>query len=137
MPFARVIIAVCVLATALAMPCRAAEKLPAHPKLVHRQLVGGYTLALEAARRDKTYFLCLPGKTSCISTTVIGWKKPFIITQDGSVPPASPAYVIYNASPKKSAHAANLSALRRYLKDTPLYSAAALWEKLSPTRTLW
>ena len=84
-PSARVIIAVSVLATALAMPSRAAEKLPAHPKLVYRQIGGGFTLALEAARRDKTFFLCAPDKTSCISTTAIGWRKPFIITQAGGV----------------------------------------------------
>jgi hypothetical protein len=77
-PSARVIIAVSVLATILAMRCRAAEKLPAHPKLVYRQIGGGFTLALEAARRDKTFFLCHSGKTDCTSTKAIGWRKPFI-----------------------------------------------------------
>jgi len=134
-PSARLIFAVSVFATVLVMPCRAAEKLPAHPKLVHRLLGGGFTLALESARRDKTFFLCFPNKTSCISTRVIGWKKPFIIIRDGAV--ISPGYEVYNTSTKKSPQAANLSALRRYLRDTPLYSAAAVWEKLSPTRELW
>lgn len=130
--FARAIIAGSVLAVTLVIPCRAAEKLPKHPKLVHRQLGGGFTLALEGARRDKTFFLCLPGKTDCISTTTIGWKKPFIITGIASL-----GYNVYNTSTKKSGHPTNLSAVRRYLKDTPLYSAAAVWEKLSPTRALW
>jgi hypothetical protein len=69
---ARVIIAVSVLATILATPTRATEKLPVQPKLVYRQIGAGYTLALEPARRDKTFFLCAPDQTFCISTTVIG-----------------------------------------------------------------
>ena len=40
-----VIVAVAVLVTVLAMPSRAEEKLPAHPKLVYRQIGAGYTLA--------------------------------------------------------------------------------------------
>jgi hypothetical protein len=67
-PSAKTIIAVGILAVTLAMPCRAAEKLPAHPKLVYRQIGAGWTLALEAARRDKTFFLCQPGKTDCSPT---------------------------------------------------------------------
>lgn len=132
MPSARVIIAVGVIATALAMPCRAADKLPAYSKLVHRKLGGGCTLALEAARRDKTFFLCLPGKTDCISTATIGWKKPFIITGTSSL-----GYNVYDTSTKKSGDAPNLSAVRRDLKDTPIYSAAAVWEKLSATKPVW
>src|SRR2546430_13197310 len=84
-PAARVIIAVSVLATVLAVPSRAAEKLTWHPKLVYRQLGGGYTLALEAARRDKTFFLFAPNKTDCISTKEIGWRNPFIIFRTGDV----------------------------------------------------
>lgn len=61
-PFARVMIAVSVFASALAIPSRAAEKLPAAPKLVYRQIGAGHTLALEAARRDKTFFVCEPDR---------------------------------------------------------------------------
>lgn len=69
-PSARVIIIVSVLATILAMPARAAEKLPAHPQLAYRQIDAGWTLALEAGRRDKTFFLCASGQDFCILTTV-------------------------------------------------------------------
>ena len=134
MPSARVIITVSVLATTLAMPSRAAEKLPAHPKLVWRQIGAGYTLALEAARRDKTFFLCAPNKTSCISTTAIGWRKPFIITRAGGV---APGFGVYDTSSKKYGHAVDDSALPSYLKNIPLYPAAIAWQKLSPSRALW
>jgi hypothetical protein len=132
---ARVIIAVSVLATALAMPTRAAEKLPAHPKLVYRQIGAGYTLALEAARRDKTFFLCLPGKTDCVSTKAIGWRKPFIIIRDGAV--LSAGFGVYDTESKKYGHAVNEEALPSYLKNIPLEPAALAWQKLSPTKPLW
>ena len=135
MASARVIIAVSVLATALAMPCRAAEKLPAHPQLVYRQIGAGWTLALEAARRDKTFFLCQPGKTDCISTKAIGWRKPFIIIRDGAV--MSPGFGVYDTESKKYLHAVDQSALPSYLKNIPLDPAAVAWEKLSPTKALW
>jgi hypothetical protein len=127
-------IGVSVLAMTLATPCRAAEKLPAHPKLVYRQIGAGYTLALEAARRDKTFFLCLPDKTSCVSTTAIGWRNPFIITRTGGV---APGFDVFDTSSKKYGHAVNQEALPSYLKSIPLYPAAVAWEKLSPTRPLW
>jgi hypothetical protein len=133
-PSARLTITVCLLATTLAMPSRAAEKLSAHPKLVWRQLGGGYTLALEAARRDKTFFLCTPDKTFCISTTAIGWRKPFIITRAGGV---APGFDVFDTSSKKYGHAVNQSALPSYLKNIPLYPAAVVWQQLSPARALW
>jgi hypothetical protein len=133
-PAARLITIVSVLATTLAMPARAAEKLPAHPKLVYRQIGAGYTLALEAARRDKTFFLCAPDKTSCISTTAIGWRNPFIVTRTGGV---APGFDVYDTSSKKHGHAGNQSALPSYLLNIPLDPAAVAWEKLSPTRALW
>lgn len=134
-PSARVIFAVSVLATTLALPCRAAEKLPAHPKLVYRQIGAGYTLALEAARRDKTFFLCQPGKTDCISTKAMGWRKPFIIIRDGGV--ISPGFIYCDTDSKKYGSAPNESALPSYLKNIPLNPATAAWEKLSPTKALW
>lgn len=133
-PSARVIIAVTVLATALAMPSRAAEKLPAHPKLVYRQIGAGFTLALEAAPRDKTFFLCAPYKTFfCISTTAIGWRKPFIVTRTDGV---ASGFDVYDTS-KKDGHAVHHSELPSPLKNVPLYPAAVVWEKLSPTKPVW
>jgi hypothetical protein len=128
-PSARVIIAVSVLATSLALPSRAAEKLPAHPKLVYRQIGAGYTLALEAARRDKTFFLWRPGKTDCISTKEIGWRKPFIIIRDGSL--IRRGYSVIDTTGVRHSESP------KYLKTVPLYPAAVAWEKLSPTRPLW
>jgi hypothetical protein len=134
-PSAKVIIAVSLLATTIAMPSRAAEKLPAQPKLVYRQIGAGWTLALEGARRDKTFFLCQPGKTECISTKAIGWRKPFIIIRDGAV--ISPGFFVYDTESKKYLHAVDQSALPSYLKNVPLDSAAVAWQKLSPTRPVW
>jgi len=132
---ARVILTISVLATALAMPSRAAEKLSWHPKLIHRQLGGGYTLALEMDRQPKTFFLCAPGKTDCISTKEVGWKKPFIIIRSGAV--MQPSYgVIDTSSTANTKHWMNKS-LESHLKTIPLYPAAVAWEKLSPTRALW
>jgi hypothetical protein len=134
MPSARVIIAVGLLATTLTMQSRAAEKLPAHPQLVYRQIGAGWTLALQAARRDKTFFLCQPGKTDCISATAIGWRKPFIITRVGGL---APGFDVYDTESKKHLHAVDQSALPSYLKNIPLDPAAVAWQKLSPTRALW
>jgi hypothetical protein len=124
----RLIIAVRVLATILTLPARAAEKLSWHPKLVHRQLGAGYTLALELERRDKTFFVCRPGKTDCISVTAIGWRKPFILYRAGiggtSVSVCDTTGVRHSESPN-------------YLKTVSLYPAAVAWEKLSPTKALW
>src|SRR2546430_2495369 len=107
-PHATVIIAAGLLATVLALPARAAEKLPAHPKLVYRQIGGGYLLALELERRDKTFFLCYPNKTDCISVTAIGWRKPFIIHRAGGV---APGVSVYDTGSKKVMIAARQSAL--------------------------
>jgi hypothetical protein len=133
-PSARVIIALSLLATTLAMPCRAAEKLPAQPKLVYRQIGAGWTVALEAGRRDKTFFLCQPGKTECISTKAIGWRKPFIIIRDGAV--LSPAFTVFDTESKKYVNGQH-SELPSYLKNIPLSPAAVAWQKLNPTRPLW
>jgi hypothetical protein len=133
-PSARVIIAVSVLAIAPALPCRAAEKLPAHPKLVHRQIAAGWTLALESNRREKTFFLCDSSKTNCISTTEVGWRKPFIIVRDGSL--ISRGYSVVDTSSPKSSGAVNKS-LASSLKTIPMYSPTVAWQKLSPTRPLW
>jgi hypothetical protein len=106
--------------------------LPEHPKLVYRQIGAGYMLALEAARRDKTFFLCQPGMTECISTKAIGWRKPFIIIRDGGV--ISPGSIFCDTESKKFGSAPNESALSSYLKNIPLSPAAAAWEKLSPKK---
>jgi hypothetical protein len=134
-PSARLIVAISVLATALTVPCRGAEKLPAHPQLVYRQIGAGWTLALEAARRDKTFFLCHPGRTDCISTKAIGWRKPFIIIRDGAV--MSPGFGVYDTESKKYLPAVDQSALPSYLKNISLDPAAVAWQKLSPTRPVW
>lgn len=133
-PSAKTIIAVGILAVTLAMPSRAAEKLPAHPKLVYRQIGAGYTLALETERRGKTFFLCLPDKTDCISATAIGWRKPFIITRVGGM---APGLGVWDTALKKYGHAADQSALPSYLKNIPLDPAAVAWQKLSPARPAW
>jgi hypothetical protein len=130
---ARVIIIATALATMFILPSRAAEKLPAHPKLAYRQIDGGCTLALEAARRDKTFFLCLPDKT-CISVRAVGWRKPFIVTRTGSV---SVGYEVFDTSPKKPEHPVDRATLRKYLANMPLYHPADAWEKLSSTKPLW
>lgn len=123
------IIALWTIATILAVPCRAAEKLPTHPKLVYRQIGGGYTLALEMDRRPKTFFLCGANKTDCISTKEIGWRKPFIIIRSGAVLMRS--YSVIDTTGMKHSESAN------YLKTAPRYPAAVAWEKLSPTKPLW
>jgi hypothetical protein len=127
-PSSKVIIVVSLLATALAMPSRAAEKLPAHPKLVYRQIAAGWTLALESNRREKTFFLCDASKTGCISTKEVRWRKPFILYRAGiggtSVSVCDTTGVRHSESPN-------------YLKTVPLYPAAVAWEKLSPTKALW
>jgi hypothetical protein len=132
---ARLIISFVVLAMILAMPCRAADKLPAHPKLVYRQIGAGYTLALETGRRDKTFFLCKPGKTDCISTKAIGWRKPFIIIRDGNL--ISPGFAFFDTGSNKFGTAPNESALPSYLTNIPLSPTAVAWGKLSSTRPVW
>jgi hypothetical protein len=134
MPSARVIIAVSVLATTLALPTRAAEKLPAHPKLVYRQIARGWTLALETNRPQKTFFLCDSSKTSCISTKEVGWRKPFILIRDGNL--IGRGYSVVDTESFRSAGPVNKS-LESSLKTIPLYSAAIAWKKLSPTRPRW
>ena len=131
---ARAIIIFGALATTLALPAHATEKLPAHPKLVHRQIGAGWTLALEAGRRDKTFFVCAPNRTDCVSTKAIGWRKPFIIIQDGAV--FSPGYNAVNTETHKYVNGPG-SGLPSYLKGVPVYPAAVAWEKLSQTRRQW
>jgi hypothetical protein len=125
----RLVILLGLLSTIIAVPSRATEKLPVHPKLVHRQIGGGYTLALEAARRDKAFFFCLPGKTDCVSTKEIGWRKPFIIIRGGTL--IGRDYDVIDTTGVKQSGSAS------YLKSVPLYPAAVAWEKLSPTKPLW
>ena len=134
MASARVIIILSVLAFALALPCRAAEKLPAHPKLVYRQIGAGWKLALETGRKEKTFFLCQPGETNCISTKAIGWRKPFIIIRDGAI--LSPRFSVFDTESQKYVNGPH-EALPSYLKNIPLDPAAVAWQKLSPTRPLW
>lgn len=134
MPPASVIVAVSLFTTTFAMPCRAAEKLPAHPKLAYRQIAAGWTLALEANRRERTFFLCDSSKTSCISTKEVGWRRPFIIIRDGNL--VRPGYSVVDTSSARSEGAVNKS-LASSLKTIPMYPAAVAWEKLSPTRALW
>jgi hypothetical protein len=131
---ARVMLVVGLLATTLALPSRAADKLTSNPKLTHRQIGGGLTMGLEAARRDKTFFLCGPDKVSCVSATAIGWRKPFIMIRTRGWAP----YCVYDTSAEKYIYSfAHESALPSYLKNIPLEPTAVAWEKLSPTRRLW
>ena|SRR5688572_26279388 len=134
MPSAIVIIIVSVLGPALTLPCRAAEKLPVHPKLVHRQIAAGHTLALEANRREKTFFLCDRSKTNCISTREVGWRKPFIIVRDGNL--LGRGYSVVDTASSRSAGAVSKS-LASQLQTIPIYPAAVAWKKLSPTKPLW
>ena len=125
----RLIIVVSALA---AIVCKAApepDALPAHPKLVYRQIGGGYTLGLETGRLDKTFFLCNPSKANCMSTTEIGWRKPFIIYRGGAV--LMRTYNTIDTTDVRHRPSPNL------LQNVPRYSAAAAWEKLSPTKPLW
>jgi hypothetical protein len=126
---ARLIIATVGFATALIPPSRAAEKLPVHPKLVYRQLGGGYTLALEKDRRPTTFFLCAPNKTNCISTKEIGWRKPFIIFRNGDLLRRS--YSAIDTTGMKHSESAS------YLKTVARYPAVVAWEKLNSARALW
>jgi len=123
-----------VLAAALALPCRAAEKLPEHPKLGHRQIAAGFTLALESNRREKTFFLCDASKTSCITTKEVGWRKPFIIIRDGSL--IGRGYSVVDTASNRSEGPVNKS-LASSLKTIPIYPAAVAWQKLSATKPLW
>lgn len=134
MPSARVIIIVGILTTTFAMPCRAAEKLPAHPKLVYRHIAAGHTLALETNRREKTFFLCDATKSACISTKEVGWRKPFIIIRDGNL--VGRGYSVVDTASARSAGPVSKS-LASDLKTIPLYPAAVAWQKLSATRALW
>jgi hypothetical protein len=134
MPSAKVIIIVGVLATSIALPSSKAETLRTHPRLVHRQIGAGWTLALEAARTEKTFFVCGPNKTDCVSTKAIGWRKPFIIMQDGNL--LSPGYNAVSTETQKFVNGPG-SGLPSYLKSVPVYPAAAAWEKLSPTKRQW
>ena len=126
---ARLIIATIGFAIAVVPPSRAAEKLPSHPKLVYRQIGGGYSLALEKDRRPKTFFLCAPNKINCISTKEVGWRKPFIIIRDGSLIDRS--YDVIDTTGMKHSGSAN------HLKAVARYPAAVAWEKLNATRALW
>ena len=105
-----------------------------HPKLVYRQIGGGYSLALELNRQPKTFFLCAANKTDCMSVTAIGWRKPFIIIRTGG---EAPGFDVLNTSSKKSKHFMTESAFPSYVQGIPLSSTSAAWEKLSPTKPLW
>ena len=123
------ILAVSMLAMVLGLPVEAAEKLPAHPKLVYRQIGGGYSLALELGRQPQTFFLCGPSETDCISTTQIGWRKPFIIYRSGAT--LTRNYNVIDTTGMKHRESA------KYLETVRRYPAAVAWKTLSPTRRLW
>lgn len=105
------------------------DKLSWHPKFVYRQIGGGYTLALEKDREPKTFFVCGPNKTNCISTTEIGWHKPFIIFRTGDLKRRSETAVDTTTAKGRAPD--------QHLKTVPRYPAAIAWEKLSPTQPLW
>jgi hypothetical protein len=126
---AKVIVMISVLAMSQAMGLPLEEKLSWHPKFVYRQIGAGYTLALEKDRQPKTFFVCEPNKTNCVSTQEIGWRKPFIIYRKGDL--IRPRYASVNTTRMKHSESA------RYLETVPRYPAAVAWEKLSPTRPLW
>jgi hypothetical protein len=123
------IVLIVLLLASMAAALPVAERLSWHPKFVYRQIGGGYTLALEKDRQPKTFFVCEPNKTNCISTKEIGWRKPFIIFRNGNLIRPSGS-VIDTTGMKHSESAQYLNSVRRY-------PAAAAWEKLSPTRPLW
>ena len=113
----------------MAMALPLGDKLSWHPKFVYRQIGGGYTLALEKDRQPKTFFVCEPNKTNCISTKEIGWRKPFIIYRKGDL--MRPSYAAVDTTRMKHSESA------QHLNSVPRYPAAVAWEKLSPTRPLW
>ena len=126
---AGVVVLMSVLAAMVAAALPVAERLSSQPKFIYRQIGGGYTLALEKDRQPKTFFLCEPNKTNCISTKEIGWRKPFIIYRNGDLMRAS--YSVVDTSTMKR------SDLDQYLKTVPRYAGGVAWEKLSPIRPLW
>lgn len=112
--------------------CHAApivEKMAAGPKLVYRQIGGGYSLAREVGRKDGAFFLCGPTRTDCIGTKEIGWKKPFIIFRSGDL-----MRVSYSAVDTRTRKGLKVD---RYLKAIACSPGTVAWEKLSPTRPLW
>jgi hypothetical protein len=118
-----------IVATSIAMGLPVENKLSWHPKFLYRQIGGGYSLALEKDRQPKTFFVCAPNKTNCISTKEIGWRKPFIIFRTGDVMRRS-GNVIDTTGRKHSE-------VPRHLKTVPCYPAEVVWKRLSPTRPLW
>jgi hypothetical protein len=122
-----VMINVFVASVAAALPVE--ERLSWHPKFVYRQIGGGYTLALEKNRQPKTFFVCAPNKINCISTTEIGWSKPFIVFRNGNL--VRPSGGVIDTTGMKHSESA-----QRH-NSIPRYPVAVAWEKLSPTRPLW
>jgi hypothetical protein len=118
-----------VFAASVAAALPVTETLSWQPKLVYRQIGGGYTLALEKNRQPKTFFLCGPAKTDCITTTEIGWRKPFIVFRNGNLVRPS-GNVLDTTGRKHSGSAQHFNSVRRY-------PTAVAWEKLSPTKPLW
>ena len=129
MRYAGLIAIISVLAASMVAALPVEERLSWHPKFVYRQIGGGYTLALEKDRQPKTFFVCEPNKTNCISTQEIGWRKPFIIYRKGDL--MRPRYAAVDTTRMKHSESA------RYLETVPRYPAAVAWEKLNPTRPLW
>ena len=123
------IVVMSVIAASMATALPVTEQLSWHPKFVYRQIGGGYTLALEKGRQPKTFFVCAPNKIDCIATKEIGWRKPFIIYRTGDLMRRSEGVVDTTTGKHQEAD--------QHLKSVPRYSAAAAWEKLSPTRALW
>ena len=75
------------LATTLAVPCRASEKLPAHPKLPYRQIAAGWTLTLEAVRREKTSFSTPPRLLISVNDAHVQKNNPLLYQpEDGDLP---------------------------------------------------
>jgi hypothetical protein len=118
-----------VLAASVAAALPVPDKLSAHPKFIYRQIGGGYTLAMEKDRQPKTFFVCGPTKTDCISTKEVGWRKPFIILRSGAVLRRS--YDIIDTTGAKHSESP------KYLASVPRYPAAIAWNKLSATRPIW
>jgi hypothetical protein len=126
---AKLIVMMNLIAASMAAALPVEETQSWHPKFVYRQIGGGYTLAVEKDRRPKTFFVCEPNKTNCISTKEIGWRKPFIIYQTGDLMRRSEGVVDTTTGKHPEAD--------QHLKSVPRYPVAVAWGKLSPTRPLW
>jgi hypothetical protein len=125
----RLIIAISLFVAVIGRAAPLPENSAWHPKLVYRQIGGGFLLAREIGRKDGTFFVCRPSKVDCIGTKELGWRKPFIIYRSGGL--GTRSYQVIDTTGMKHPESA------KFLENVPRYPAAVAWEKLSATRPMW